>query len=300
MERVPTLLETIKKLDLTLAGVSFHVGSDCNNHKTFYEALEKSKRVFKLANDICPEQFNRPGVQTILDIGGGFPGTNKANVKKDFEGMCRWINKGLVDFFPESEYPDLEIIAEPGRYFVAGAACLAVQIFGIDDMDQNHVRYYTNDGAFGSYFFVYYDMEFLPYIEQSNLNALAESKSDSESDEDNPWSGFFNSTVYGPTLCGEDRITDEIMMPKHNLNDWLFYPDMGAYSIANSTIGFCGMSLSAAIHYVIDEETEKFVMRKRAGEKDLVYDQSRIARKSGRGFSKLRSNRTFSRTVSIC
>lgn len=45
------------------------------------------------------------------------------------------------------------------------------------------------------------------------------------------------------------------------------------YSMANSSIGFCGFSLSAAIYYVIDDETDKFLTAKRLGKENVMYHQ---------------------------
>lgn len=62
----------------------------------------------------------------ICFVGGGFPGTS--NAKVSFEEIARVINETLdIHFPPFDEYGNISnvnIIAEPGRYYVsADAVC---------------------------------------------------------------------------------------------------------------------------------------------------------------------------------
>lgn len=60
----------------------------------------------------------------LLDIGGGFSGIGEFQDK--FEEFSEVINGALDEFFP----PDsgVQIIAEPGRYYVESAFTLAVNV----------------------------------------------------------------------------------------------------------------------------------------------------------------------------
>lgn len=63
------------------------------------------------------------------------------------------INQSLDDLFPS---PEVQVIAEPGRYFVCSAFTLATNIHSkreIRSSDGNitNVMYYINDGVYGSF-----------------------------------------------------------------------------------------------------------------------------------------------------
>lgn len=61
------LLEKAKELGLNVVGVSFHVGSGCQDARAFEAAITDARTVFNIGESLG---FNF----TILDIGGGFPG----------------------------------------------------------------------------------------------------------------------------------------------------------------------------------------------------------------------------------
>src|SRR3989344_1077932 len=75
-EAVDLMVEAIK-LGLEIGGISFHVGSQCNNFENYVQGLNLASSVFKEAKlrglDIGFN--NKDGTKTkVLDIGGGFPG----------------------------------------------------------------------------------------------------------------------------------------------------------------------------------------------------------------------------------
>ena len=59
-------------------------------------------------------------------IGGGFPGTTQSKI--NFEDTAKVINESLDIHFPEYDSngnkSKVEIIAEPGRYYVSHNLCL--------------------------------------------------------------------------------------------------------------------------------------------------------------------------------
>ncbi|XP_044038032.1 ornithine decarboxylase-like isoform X2 [Siniperca chuatsi] len=127
---VGKLLERAGELGLDVIGVSFHVGSKCTESLAFQQAIADARHVFDIANLL--------GFQmSLLDIGGGFSGREDFQVK--FEELSEVINGALDEFFP----PDsgVQIIAEPGRYFVESAFTLAANVIAkrvvIDDMDEH-------------------------------------------------------------------------------------------------------------------------------------------------------------------
>ncbi len=57
-----------------------------------------------------------------MDIGGGFPGRSPTGLQ--FKTIAELIGPVIDELFPKN----IEVIAEPGRYFVSNAYTLAVNI----------------------------------------------------------------------------------------------------------------------------------------------------------------------------
>uniref|UniRef100_A0A672Y799 ornithine decarboxylase n=1 Tax=Sphaeramia orbicularis TaxID=375764 RepID=A0A672Y799_9TELE len=202
---VKKLLERCKELDLEVIGVSFHVGSGCTDSLAYRQAIEDARHVFDTAVLL--------GFQMrLLDIGGGFPGKEGFQIQFD-----EVINEALDKFFPADS--GVQVIAEPGRYYVDSAFTLAVNVFAkkvvMDDVtqirgvynvsiDQGVMMYYISDGVFGS------------------LNCLI-------------YDPRYRSIIWGPTCDSLDRVTANYWMPEVQVGDWLLIDNMGAYSVCCSS-----------------------------------------------------------------
>ncbi len=120
------LLKAIE-LNLTVFGVSFHVGSGCFDASAFSDAIKASHQVFQIATSL--------GLNfTFLDIGGGFPGCKSDSIT--IENVAKTVNPLLDQLFPHCD-----IIAEPGRYYVSGCCTLFTPIIG------RRVVHYDNDNG---------------------------------------------------------------------------------------------------------------------------------------------------------
>lgn len=84
---------------------SFHIGSLSKTPSAFEEALEMAAEVFEFNQKQLGYNFS------LLDIGGGFPGTRDSG--ELFEKMAATITSSLSRHF--SAYPGVRIIAEPGN-----------------------------------------------------------------------------------------------------------------------------------------------------------------------------------------
>ncbi|KAK3612273.1 hypothetical protein CHS0354_010984 [Potamilus streckersoni] len=115
----PLLLQTARNLGLDVVGVSFHVGSGCREARAFAVAIQQARQVFDIG---LGHGFN----MNLLDIGGGFPGQKSAPIS--FDEIVKVLNEALELYFPTDE--GVRIIAEPGRYMVASAFTLGVNIIG--------------------------------------------------------------------------------------------------------------------------------------------------------------------------
>jgi len=223
----PALLRKAKNLGLDVVGVSFHVGSGVEEAEAFSAAVEVAAQVFS-AGQALGFDFN------MLDIGGGFPGHDAAPIT--FEEIAGVLNKALDKHFPAKR--NVRIIAEPGRFFVASAFSLTVNIiakrkvtsyFEKDNCENDKdgkgaYMYYVNDGVYGSFNSLLYDHA---TVQARLVNAPV-----------NPME--FVTSVWGPTCDGLDQILKNTKLPELDVGDFLNFPDMGAYTLcAGST--FNGM-----------------------------------------------------------
>lgn len=71
----PHLLKVAQSLGLDVVGVSFHVGSGCDDPPAFHRAIASAKMVFDVGTNLG---FNFH----LLDIGGGYPGNKGSSIDK--------------------------------------------------------------------------------------------------------------------------------------------------------------------------------------------------------------------------
>lgn len=217
------LLERAKELGLDIIGVSFHVGSGCTDPETYRQAIADARCVFDMGAELGYSM-------NLLDIGGGFPGCDSAKLK--FEEITPVINTALDKYFPSDS--GVQIIAEPGRYFVASAYTLAVNIiakkvimkeqYGSDEEDDEAsdrtLMYYVNDGVYGSFNCILFDhAHVLPTLHK----------------KPKPDEHMYPCSIWGPTCDGLDRIVEQCDVPDLQVGDWLLFENMGAYTVAASS-----------------------------------------------------------------
>eukprot|EP00741_Cyanophora_paradoxa_P014966 tig00020830_g14439.t1 len=119
-DQCESLLRLAKELELKVIGVSFHVGSGCFSVDAFVDAVRQARRLFDKAVEVGLPPF------TLLDLGGGFPGSDSGQDGISFSEICAALNPLLDELFPAP----VEVIAEPGRYYVCSAYTLAASVFG--------------------------------------------------------------------------------------------------------------------------------------------------------------------------
>ncbi|XP_053290589.1 ornithine decarboxylase 1 isoform X2 [Pleuronectes platessa] len=233
------LLERAKELGLNVIGVSFHVGSGCTDAKTYTEAIADARCVFHMGDELG---FN----MDLLDIGGGFLGCDDGGPK--FEEITDVIHPALDKYFPADS--GVKIIAEPGRFYVASAFTLVVNIIAkkvimdstSDEKDEGAkekpkdktMMYYVNDGLFGSFL-----VSALFYI--TNLPTLYKKPKPDEI--------MYACSIWGPTCAGVDRIVEQCYLPDLQVGDWLVFENMGAYTVSVSST-FNGFQ-RPGLHYVM-------------------------------------------------
>ena len=203
-------------MGLVVEGLSFHVGSQCTNFDNYIQALA-------LSANIISEVETRTGHKIrVLDIGGGFPVKYHPKVKS-LKILARKLNTEIKRLFP----PDMQILAEPGRFLVANACVLVSKVVGKAFRD-GKPGYYINDGVYHTYSGQVFD--------HNNYPVLAFKEGETQI-----------SAVFGPTCDAFDTITLSADLPELEINDLVYSENIGAYSIASSTY-FNGFPPAKVVH----------------------------------------------------
>ncbi|XP_075144234.1 ornithine decarboxylase-like [Leptodactylus fuscus] len=211
LQRCEYLLKLAKDLNLSVIGVSFHIGTKCRKPQAFHQGIADAKHVFDLGR-----KFGH--VMRLLDIGGGFPGNH--DFRPGLKEFAAVITEALDQYFPSKE--GVEIISEPGRYFVGSAFTAALNIIGkkenhgTDGKEDRKISYYLNDGIFGT---------FLPFELQSEELQVKLLKDYHHSEK------HFSSKLWGPCLTELDFIKEEVSLPELEIGDWIIFMNRGAYSL---------------------------------------------------------------------
>jgi len=262
------LIAHAKKIGAELVGVSFHVGSGCFSSLAWVDAISLARRVFDEAEK---EGFDL----TLLDIGGGWPGTDEGPLI--LEDICEAIARHITNLFP----PKVRVIAEPGRFFCASSYTLAVTVtsrrerYSLGQRAQNRIStpgesheseaqkkqpaadvsdseretkeeaeprepskevlYYLSDGVYGSFNNIVFDHA-------------------------TPSPATFKSTevtrkscLFGPTCDSIDVICKDIDLPELEIGDWLYFMNMGAYTVASAS-SFNGFKPPNAFYVVCTDK----------------------------------------------
>jgi ornithine decarboxylase len=209
------LIEYAHAHNLVVEGLSFHVGSQCTNPENYVQALHLSAGIFA-------EAKLRGFELKLLDIGGGFPAAYDASVPK-FSDLARTINHELDRLFP----PEIEILAEPGRFLVASAGTAICKIIG-KAMRDGKLSYYVDDGVYHTFSGVIFDhcTYHLESFKRGPKRICA---------------------VFGPTCDALDTISLAEQLPELEIGDYLFSRNIGAYSAASST-HFNGFPPATVVH----------------------------------------------------
>lgn len=220
IEQCYGLLKKAKQLDLNVVGVSFHNGSDCGDTNAYTKSIAACRLVFDMAEEIGHHM-------SLLDIGGGFPGDSHATVS--FEDIAVEVNKAINTYFPEES--GVEIIAEPGRYYVASAMTLTAMVIAkrveVDPKTGKECyMYYLNDGIYGSFNNVIYEHA-TPRPELYDERSRSARK-------------LHSSIMWGPSCDSVDCVKKDFIFPELNVGDWVVFKNMGAYTccIATTFNGF--------------------------------------------------------------
>ncbi|KFP00099.1 Arginine decarboxylase [Calypte anna] len=217
------LLETAKEQALEVVGISFHLGSRGLEPQTFSQSVATAQMAFEVGKELGYQMH-------LLDIGGGFPGTEDTRAR--FEEVAAGINSALDSYFPDG--CGLEIIARPGRYYVTSAFTLAARITAREEAPTEHPSPDARRTSCTT-------SVMAPTVPSaaSCLTAPAPDLGCTRSwallspcplqrpCQDPP---SHSSSLRGPLGHGEDHIAEDLELPELQVGDWLIFEDMGAYT----------------------------------------------------------------------
>jgi len=288
---VPGLLALAKELQLNVIGISFHVGSGCAEPTAWAETVRLVGRISTL--------FPSYGFQfKFLDIGGGFPGQSQGMATPGqplFKAITKPLRDALDDEFAAGG--DVEIIAEPGRFFASAAYTALTEIYACKKMyseDGTLVQQlYSGDGVYGSFnntIFDHQQVRLSAVISPWNPNESSEKRIEALSFDniDNttkqafePLLGKYIQTldnldstegqqqellktaIFGPTCDGIDCLNLEHPVPEIRYGDWLVWRDMGAYTISAAS-SFNGMPLPKLFYFLHNATPAEETLTRRA------------------------------------
>lgn len=193
---------------LPLRGISFHVGSGCKDPQQYKKAVHLSLQGL--------DSLKATGHDaTLLDIGGGFV-PNEEQFERNALAIRSSLGHVLID-------KKIQVIAEPGRFFATDAFDLFVQVIGKKPAlsgNPNEFRYTIDESLYGQFSCIPFDQQKPIWIRvpdefrERNVGPRKRVK----------------GTLFGRTCDSLDMIASAEDMEDLEVGDWLWFPNMGAYT----------------------------------------------------------------------
>jgi ornithine decarboxylase len=213
LDEAGALLMSAKERGINPVGITFHVGSQCNNVYNWNTAIEKAKDLWELAE--------QNGIRfTMLNIGGGYPIHYTKNVV-DIETIERQIDRAITKKFPK----DVEIFVEPGRAVVGDAGIFVATVIGKARRgDENWL--YIDVGVFNGLMESIGGIKYVYIVGSRN--------------EPERW------TIAGPSCDSFDVIDRGVLLPEPEIGNRILILSSGAYTVSYAS-EFNGFSIPKTI-----------------------------------------------------
>ena len=190
-------------------GVCFHVGSQCMHFDAYRIAIRMTRDL------ISQIDFDLD----FLNVGGGFPSIYPGLIPPSLHHYFNAIHEEFAIL--KAQYPNIQLLSEPGRALVAESTSLIVQI-----LLRKNDALYINDGIYGALFdagfpkLIYPVQLIRPRRATNNLTAYR---------------------FYGPTCDSLDEMKGPFYLPNDiKEGDFIEIGQLGAYgrTLATSFNGF--------------------------------------------------------------
>jgi ornithine decarboxylase len=182
-----------------LAGVTFHVGSQCRNPENWRVGIQHAKRVFR--------KMRLAGLTPrLLNIGGGYPVRHVKPIPS-IERIADVVNHAIRDI-----PPSVRVMAEPGRFMVSDAGYFVCRVVGTATRSGKRWMYW-DAGVFGGV---------IETTEGLRYDILTD-----RSGKPIPW------CIAGPTCDSVDVCMRDEMFPEDmQEGDFIYIANAGAYTTA--------------------------------------------------------------------
>ena len=199
-------LQNIAKHSLIpLTGISFHVGSGCENPLQYKDAIEYAAET---GFAILRKHAHEP---KVVDIGGGFSSdpSHFLETAKVIQDALKTIPKNRI------------VIAEPGRFFAQPSQDLFVKVIAKKPGFNGGWRYVIDESLYGHFSCIPFDHQKPAWfrIPESSYEPLRD---------------ISESILFGRT-CDSLDVIAKGLMEELEVGDWLYFPLMGAYTSATAS-----------------------------------------------------------------
>lgn len=190
------------RLNMDLAGITFHVGSQCLNINNWQQGIRSARQFF--------QGMQQQGLKPrLLNLGGGFPVCMNPEVPT-IETIGEVIGREL-----ESVGKDILVIAEPGRNLVASAGCMVTQVIGTA-VRHGQRWLYLDSGVYSG---------LMELNDRFHYPVISDRKG-----------VMANWTLAGPTCDSLDICVENQLLPNNlQSGDLIYLPYMGAYTACCAT-----------------------------------------------------------------
>jgi len=202
---VTTIAKIAKICSINIFGFSFHIGSGGSSPSAYGSAI-------KMCRDLHPILRHYGHRPNNLDIGGGF-----INDLTDFEEKAQVINNSILGLDKEN----IHVIAEPGRFFASNSFDFYVKVIGKKYSHKMACYLYTiDDSLYGQFSCILFDQA-KPIWTRVVNGSFQRRRS--------------KGVIFGRTCDSVDVIASSEDMEELEVNDWLCFPNMGAYTSATAS-----------------------------------------------------------------
>jgi len=203
---IPKIQGIARSLGQNIHGISFHVGSGCQDLTQYTKAIQMALLSLSSTKET-----------KIVDLGGGFE-------VETFHQAARFIQdsiKAVPDTLP------IQWIAEPGRFMATDFQDLFVPVIGKKpSTDGKGWRYTIDESLYGQFSCIPFDRAVPKWL---RIQSADEIKRKTTNRKRGP------GVLFGRTCDSVDMIAQSDHMEELEVGDWLWFPKMGAYTSVTAT-----------------------------------------------------------------
>lgn len=214
-EWLPAMFQVARAHNINMTGFSFHVGSECEDPKQYYNAIAKTAEAAAVAR--------KYGFNThTIDIGGGF-----LPHESSFGAIATQVKASRTRFFGSTYGSSVRFIAEPGRFLASPTHTLYTPVIGkkpVYPPPKTNAdpawRITIDESVYGAFSNIPFDGQ-KPVLERL--------RGASKGEEKRP------TTIFGRTCDSGDTIGTHVPLYDVQEGDVLVARNMGAYTTVTAS-----------------------------------------------------------------